>query len=91
MLGDKYVEVSSYSSEANETYNNFEGEMPPFLFRPEGEPPSRQKPQNGADKPPVIGENDYTEGYQITSGGEKTKAAMWNIFWKTAQISSLCC
>ena len=32
LLGDKYVEVSIYSSEANETYNNFVGEMPPFLF-----------------------------------------------------------
>ena len=25
LLGDKYVEVSIYSSEANETYNNFVG------------------------------------------------------------------
>ena len=71
LLGDKYVEVSIYSSEANETYNNFVGEMPPFLFRPEGEPPSRQKPQNGADKPPVIGENElYREGYQINGRRE---------------------
>ena len=45
--------------------------MPPFLFRPEGEPPSRQKPQNGADKPPVIGENElYREGYQINGRRE---------------------
>ena len=71
LLGDKYVEVSIYSSEANETYNNFVGKMPPFLFRPEGEPPSRQKPQNGADKPPVIGENElYREGYQINGRRE---------------------
>lgn len=28
LLGDKYVEISIYSSEANETYNNFVGEMP---------------------------------------------------------------
>ena len=71
LLEDKYVEVSIYSSEANETYNNFVGEMPPFLFRPEGEPPSRQKPQNGADKPPVIGENElYREGYQINGRRE---------------------
>lgn len=32
LLEDKYVEVSIYSSETNETYNNFSGEMPPFLF-----------------------------------------------------------
>ena len=71
LLEDKYVEVSIYSSEANETYNNFVGEMPPFLFRPEGEPPSRQKPQNGADTPPVIGENElYREGYQINGRRE---------------------
>ena len=55
-----------------ETYNNFVGrECPPFLFRPEGEPPSRQKPQNSADKPPVIGENElYREGYQINGRRE---------------------
>ena len=71
LLEDKYVKVSIYSSEANETYNNFEGEMPPFLFRPEGEPPSKQKPQSGAGKPPVIGENElYREGYQINGRRE---------------------
>lgn len=66
LLDDKYVEVSIYSSEANETYNNFSGEMPPFLFHPDMEPPDGQKPQDSADKPPMLGENElHREGYQI--------------------------
>ena len=77
LLEDKYVKVSIYSSEANETYNNFEGEMPPFLFRPEGEPTSKQKPQNGADKPPVIGENElYREGYRINGRRENDRGTV---------------
>ena len=70
LLGDKYVEASIYSYEENETYNNYIGEGPPFIFRPEVEMSAHRSPEMDSEKiakePPSLQENDlHQKGYQI--------------------------
>ena len=65
-LDDRYVEVSVYSYKENKAYNNYDGEMPPFILRPEK---TRTEEGGGESFPaemPSLKENElYQEGYQI--------------------------
>ena len=73
LLDDKYVEVSVFSYAENKAYNNYAGEMPPFIFRPEMMNP-REQSKDAVDfskEPPVLKENDlYQKGYQINVSRE---------------------
>ncbi len=68
-LNEKYVEVSVFSYGENQTYNNYTGETPPFILRPEERPSMAQEDKAGIDfsaEQSALQENDlHREGYQI--------------------------
>ena len=68
-LNEKYVEVSVFSYGENQTYNNYTGENPPFILRPEEIPPVAKEAREGKEflaELPALQEKDlYREGYQI--------------------------
>ena len=75
LLDNSYVEVSVYSGKENKTYNNFAGEMPPFLFHPDGMP--LHKPQENGENLPLLRENElYRKGYQINVRRENERGNM---------------
>ena len=78
-LNDKYVEVSVFSYKENKTYNNYAGETPPFILRPEGGTP-RGTEMSGEYFPaemPSLQEKDlYQEGYQINVRRENKSGNM---------------
>lgn len=68
-LNEKYVEVSVFSYGENQTYNNYMGETPPFILRPEERSPMERDDLEGMDfsaELPALKEHDlYQKGYQI--------------------------
>lgn len=78
-LSDKYVEVSIFSYTENKTYNNYAGETPPFILRPEGGTPRGPKTSSEefAAEPPSLQEKElYQEGYQINVSRENKSGNM---------------
>ncbi len=89
LLDDKYVEVSVYSSTANETYSNYVGKAPPFIFRPEqeGERAMAEETPDGTppERPPMLIENElHREGYQISGQRENGSGDMEYILENSA-------
>lgn len=87
LLDDKYVEVSVYSSATNETYSNYVGKTPPFIFRPEdeGERAEKTLDETPPEKPPMLMENElHREGYQISGQRENGSGDMEYILENSA-------